>query len=440
MQKKFLKFFLVIFLNISVFVSVYSQSVQESKFISTILPITNLSINVKPPEARIDIYDSSKNLFKREFIEDGAFSINLPDGKYTVVIQKGYEYEPYREEIDIREGSIKKLEVELKKIYDMEKLGWYCGDTHMHTTFSDGSQKFPVLIKAAKAEGLNWIVTTEHNEGCIKAWKHLYKFRDNYNTPYFNACFGEEVTTFHSGHFNALFVEGYVNYLLPLKEIIKETHKYNGLISANHPFFGVNLQEGDMGSYFTQLVNGWAEFEEELDGIEVWNGKWCWENEEALRYYFHNILNKGYKFFAIAGTDTHNFYSAPCGTPRTYVYLGDKKLSCENIKKSIKEGKIFLTNAPLVLFDIRGKIPGEELEVKKGEKVNFNIEIKSIYNLSHFFIIKNGSPCFYRNIKGKKEHSEKVTLSIDRDSWYILRVYGEGETQAITNPVWVKTK
>jgi hypothetical protein len=195
-----------------------------------------------------------------------------------------------------------------------------------------------------------------------------------------------------------------------------------------------------MASYFTQLVNNWAEFEPELDGIEVWNGHWIWENEEALRYYFYNILNKGYKFFAIAGTDTHNFYHAPPGTPRTYVYLGNKKLSRENVKEAMKSGRIFITNGPLVQFDIEGKIPGETLEIKKPDKLNFNIEIKSINNLSHFFIIKNGAPCFYKKIEGNKEYSQKINIPVDGDCWYVLRVYGEKDTQAITNPIWIKLK
>lgn len=394
----------------------------------------NLIVTVTPAEARVDIYEHDKgSIFKREFVDNGSLSLNLPEGKYWIVILRGYEYQPHQEEVEIKEKEIKKINVNLKHLYNMNKLGWYSGDAHMHTIYSDGKQKFPILVRAAKAEGLNWIITTEHNEGVIKSWEHLHKH--NYNTPLFQLYFGEEVTTFHSGHFNALGAEGYLDYRLPLEEIIAQTHKYKGLIVANHPFSGPLL--GNLSSYFWQVENGYAKFQPDLDGVEVWNGGWEWEDEEALKYYFH-LLNQGYKFFASANTDTHNFYSTPPGTPRTYVYLGEKKLSKEEVKTALKLAKIFLTSGPLLQFDINGKTPGETLKVKLKENITFNIKIKSIYNLSSLFIIKNGFVFYYNGKLTGKEHMETVSFPADKNSWYLLRVLGENGTQAITNPIWIK--
>jgi len=174
-----------------------------------------------------------------------------------------------------------------------------------------------------------------------------------------------------------------------------------------------------------------------LDGVEVWNGDWNWENEETLKYYFH-LLNQGYKFFALANTDTHNVYSNPPGTPRTYVYLGEKKLSKEEVKTALKLAKIFLTSGPLLQFDINGKTPGETLKVKLKENITFNIKIKSVYSLSSLFIIKNGFVFYYNGKLTGKGHMETVSFPADKNSWYLLRVLGENGTQAITNPIWIK--
>lgn len=42
-------------------------------------------------------------------------------------------------------------------------IGWYRGDCHVHSTYSDGELTPPQLAAAARAAGLDFLATTDHN-------------------------------------------------------------------------------------------------------------------------------------------------------------------------------------------------------------------------------------------------------------------------------------
>lgn len=420
-----------------------------------ILQITALSktengklvIKTTPLHTRIDIFKDNK-LFKRNITNnDGILEENLPKGKYQIIISKGLEYKPYKKDIVIKEKELN-LNVNIEKVYDMQAVGWYSGDAHLHSQFSDGAQKFPQVVLGAKAEGLNWIVPTEHNEGASKLWKHLQK--NNYNTDDFCVIFGEEVTTFNLGHFNAIGIKGYVFPVVETaKEIFDNTHKYGGLVVINHPFAG-DLQFRKLSSYLWQVNADEAEFFDNFDGIEVWNSNFGWDDEETLRYWF-KLLNEGKRYFAIASTDSHNIFTNPLGIPRTYVYLGDKKLTQENILSALKNCNAFLTSGPLVQFTIKDKIPGETAKCKKNEELELNIKVQGFDIINEIQVIKDGFIYFNSNkeviyegnVEGYTpelgyEHIEKLKITPKKNSWYVVRVKTKSGLQAITNPIWVE--
>lgn len=406
-----------------------------------------LFIKTTPLNVRVEIFKDGK-LIKRNITDNECkFEENLPGGIYQIIISKGPEYKPFKKEIEIKDEQII-IEANLEKIYDMGKLGWYSGDAHLHSRFSDGNQRFPEVVQVAKSEGLNFIIPTEHNEGAGKLWKHLEK--NNYNTDDFCVLFGEEVTTFTLGHFNALGCKGYVSQMVQTaKEIFDNTHQYEGLAVINHPFTG-DHQFGKFSSYLWQVNSGDAEFFDNFDGIEIWNSSFGWDDEETLKYWF-KLLNEGKKYFAIANTDSHNAFNSPLGTPRTYIYLGDKKLTRENILFALKNCNAFLTSGPIVQFTINGKIPGEIVKCKKGEELDLNIKVQCLDIINEIQVIKDGFIFFNSNkdviyegnVEGYTselgyEHTEKLKIIPKKNSWYLVRIKTKNGNQAITNPIWIE--
>lgn len=52
---------------------------------------------------------------------------------------------------------------------------WLCGDTHMHSSISDGKYTPDELIEKCKAKGLDWIIITDHNKKRGRRKKLLFR-------------------------------------------------------------------------------------------------------------------------------------------------------------------------------------------------------------------------------------------------------------------------
>ncbi len=84
------------------------------------------------------------------------------------------------------------------------QAGWYRGDFHAHTHYSDGIHTPAQLVEVARAEGLDFITITDHNT--IDA---LSKFGEE---PTILIIPGLEVTL-KEGHFNVLGMEGWLDWM-----------------------------------------------------------------------------------------------------------------------------------------------------------------------------------------------------------------------------------
>lgn len=407
---------------------------------TTIFSETTVRGIVSPHPARVEVYQAEKLLSRVITDEEGNFEFKLQEGKYKIILSHGFEFKPYILEVDTLSfrQTPEVMKITLERICNMKELGWVSGDSHLHSKFSDGKQFFPELVRAARSEGLNWLCPTEHNDGAIKCYQHLYKHKF-YSGDDFITFLGEEVGPnalgWGYGHFNAIGIEGFVPGYYPNKfnarEIINATHKYKGLVLINHPFDDI-APKNTSGSYFWCLENTDIPQELGFDGMEGF------DSEEALRYWY-KLLDEGRKLFLIGNTDSHDVYGTPLGSKRTYIYLGENKLSKENILSSLKSMKAFCTSGPLLQFTVNGKMLGEELIIKKGEKINISLNIKSIFELRKYQIIKNGFPSYEKEISGNS-YQENFSLPVYKSCYLILRVWTVDGKQAITNPIWVKIK
>ena len=71
------------------------------------------------------------------FVTREPSSVEAPAGDYTVVVERGPEYERFEETITLTDEQPVELTVNLRKWIDMNGLGWYSGDFHIHRTVED---------------------------------------------------------------------------------------------------------------------------------------------------------------------------------------------------------------------------------------------------------------------------------------------------------------
>ena len=69
------------------------------------------------------------------FHNAGEFELTLPVGGTSLNIVKGFEYLPQSVEVEVEEGEVAQLTIELEQMTDMGAKGWYSASTHVHANY-----------------------------------------------------------------------------------------------------------------------------------------------------------------------------------------------------------------------------------------------------------------------------------------------------------------
>ncbi|MCP5118307.1 MAG: hypothetical protein GY953_46435 [bacterium] len=87
------------------------------------------------------------------FYVDGAFSMEVPAGSYTLSISKGFEYLRQTQSVELAAGASESREVKLERWIDMPARGWYSADDHVHLQRSP--REDPLIGKWMEAEDIH---------------------------------------------------------------------------------------------------------------------------------------------------------------------------------------------------------------------------------------------------------------------------------------------
>ncbi|MBS2534428.1 CehA/McbA family metallohydrolase [Catenulispora sp. NF23] len=218
--------------------------------------------------------------------------------------------------------------------------GWYRGDLHVHSVYSDGELTPQQLAAEARAAGLDFLATTEHNASDAHgAW-------GQHAGDDLLVILGEEVTT-RTGHWLALGIPAgqVIDWIYGVREEIlqrhlDEVHSTGGLCVAAHPHAPY------ASGTFMYPYQG-------LDAVEVWNGPWSselpWQadNETALaewgRALAADIHHERWRP-AIGNSDTH--LQSQIGIAHTVVLA--EKLSTDAILAGIRAGHSWIAESAAV--------------------------------------------------------------------------------------------
>lgn len=380
--------------------------------------------DITSPQTRLESYVIYTNL------NGSSFIALIPDALYTITVSRGFEYEPYTL---LTSGERSILTVPLRRILSRPK-GWYCGDSHMHTIYSDGNDTPLQMVEAGIGEGLDWVVLTDHGVYLlIKNVLQAHKEGMALSRPgKFVVIPGEEFTvpSYHANVINGTVTEPAT---VSLNQLVRTVRKMNTpqhpiTVKLNHPYWGGTIKAPDIARE-TSL----------LPLIELWNDDP--PNEPRSAYLLWELLNRGLKIFGDTATDTHNRKTSKVGARRTYVYLGDLPLTAENVTKALSDGHSFVSRGALIFFSIEGKIPGEEVIMKEGKSLKINITVESISPIDRVELVNNGKVLHTISVGGAKRFSAELSLPFDK-GWVIAQAV-EKDTVfplAMTNPIFLKER
>ncbi len=224
-----------------------------------------------------------------------------------------------------------------RHIPDAAEPGWYRGDLHMHTVYSDGSGTPAEVAVAAVEAGLDFFGITDHN----RAQSPVGLTPQGDGWPVLVA--GVEVTTY-AGHFNVWGTERWYDFREPtaegLQRAVDAALEDGGTVSLNHPRpFGPEWEYPEVTGFHT---------------IEAWNSWWAVFNAHSLAYW-QRQLDREDALPMIGGSDMHQHrsYGAPerpleparIGFPTTWVQV-DGELTPEAILAAVREGRTFVSESP----------------------------------------------------------------------------------------------
>ncbi|MGL4739988.1 MAG: CehA/McbA family metallohydrolase [Sarcina sp.] len=329
--------------------------------------------------------------------------------------------------------SKKKYKISNNEI-DLNKLNFFYGVPHSHTSFSTGKGTPGECIEIAYRNDLDFLIITDHNNYLEKSpklnkWQTINKLVSKYNKKNsdFIVIAGFEVSSSEFGHFNIInppnYFTGNVDNITALMLwCLKDT---NTLVFINHPHSNVtNIP-------LTKISNSL------ICSIEIGNGTFGKKYTKHDKIYF-NMLDKGWKLSAINGQDNHNLN---IGKEENLTCIISHSLSKNDLIYGLKNRHTFSTESKSLkmYFTINNIFMGGIVNLTSS-KLKFLIYIEdSIKKIDKIQIITSNNKIIKENldldlhkIKFMYEHKHNIA-----EKWFVVKVILYDKREAISSPIFI---
>jgi hypothetical protein len=300
-------------------------------------------------------------------VEPGRWHVIL--GPYTVV-PAGLDY---RVEITLRYGDPGPAFVPDPAPERATGRGraWYRGDMHLHTVHSDGTYQPADVAAGARAAGLDFIASTDHNTSSTAAvW-------GAHAGPDLLVVDGEEITT-RNGHWLAVGLPAgtWIDWRYratdgSFAEFAGRVHRLGGLVIGAHP-------------YCPFVGCSWKFGYGRLDAVEVWNGPWTVDDEVSVSTWDGLLVEDGRSgrwLPAVGNSDAHR-PGQVIGLPQTAVLA--RGLDTRAILDGVRAGHSWIAESAAVQLSFacsaagRTAGIGERLAVSDGTAVTAAVSVSGV--------------------------------------------------------------
>lgn len=415
-----------------------------------------------------DNYIRSERSFESHYFHTaGNAQLTIPLGRIDVEVMKGFEYQVARE--SLASSPHAQLVVRLKPMQIPRETDsqWLSADLHVHMNYGGTYRNTPArLVAQEAAENLflieNLIVNKEQR---IPDIAYFRTTPDPASSAAHWLLHGQEFHTPYWGHLGLLNLSR--NYLLPDYATYGNTaaaspapanatvadlaHRQHAVVGYVHPFDIVVNPATD-----PTLTNG-EPLDEALElPVDIALGKADYievtgfSDHRMTAEVWYRLLNCGFHLPTGAGSDTMANYASlrgPVGLTRVYARVPNSHATPPAWLDSLKKGRTFASNAPLIGFTLGGRELGDELKLPTGEsKVKFKAWMRSIVPVDHLQIVCNGRVARDLKLGGTRESADaEDTIPISQSGWCLLRASSDQPEHpvlddyvyATTSPIYV---
>jgi Tol biopolymer transport system component len=407
-----------------------------------------------------DGFDPSHTPFEAHYFYAKTASVEVPEGPIVVDVTKGFEYSAQRRTIDPKTASSDDCTFHLEKLDWGRGPGpkWVSGDLHAHMNYGGTYRsERSILLQNAEGEGVrivnNLVVNKEQRFPDIES--AAFDESSKYSSEDATIVLGQEFHTSYWGHRGILnlkdhlLLPGYAGYpntaaasLYPMNaDVYDMAHAQGALVGAVHPF------DAEPDPFATPAEKITDELPVDvalgkLDYMEIVG----FSDHRATAAVWYRLLNLGFRIPAGAGTDATTDYAAPIrgqvGMDRVYASVPGESVDVQAWMDSLKKGRTFATNGPLIEFTLGGHKVGGELKFDGAQAaVPFTAKLRSIVPVDHFEVVCNGRVAQTLPLQEARDSGDlKGTLPLKESGWCVLRASSDNaEYPVLDNYVYATT-
>ena len=406
-----------------------------------------------------DSFDRKERRFEAHYFDTkGTSEVTVPAGKVQLGVMRGFEYRFEELSLQVVAGRTSEARISLRPIeWRSSDTRWVSGDAHVHMNYAGTYRNTPShLIEQAAAENLaiieNLVVNKEQRFPDIAYFSpkldpasnedHLLQHAQEFHTSYWG----------HLGLLNLtrnLILPGYAGYpnteaasLFPANANVADlAHEQGALVGYVHPLDSVPdpVKTAVTFELPADVALG------KVNYIEVVG----FSDHKSTAAVWYKLLNCGFRLPTAAGTDFMGNYASlrgPIGLNRVYAEAPTGPLKLEPWLESIKAGRTFATNGPLLRFELGRKTPGGEVHLDRKQEVSFRASLGSIVPVDHLQIVCNGKVARELELSSDRTTAyAEGKVALEGSGWCILRAFSDKAEYPIldlypyatTSPVYV---
>jgi hypothetical protein len=364
---------------------------------------------------------------------DGVCEINLPAGSTRVEIHKGLEFRSVDTQVDLLPGKLA-LRFSLERWVDLRSEGWFSGDTRAqfltpHTALLEGAGEDLAVVNLLARD---WRVIDWQGEKFV-------------TMPSLTAFSGERPALELPGH---MVVVNTLNSASRLGQVaLLNCHRIVYPLSFSDPWLNWTIAD-------------WCDQCHRKAGLVVWNpegrarfpgslsykddklynfgevladlvlGKFdAFEVEELhvscspSNHAWYNFLNCGFRLPLVGSANKHDNTRA-LGQVRTYARLREgEEFNYGNWIEAVRAGRTFVTNGPLLSFEVNGRQPGDVLSLPAGAAhISVRARAKNLRPIERIEIVVNGKvAAVSKNTGDSLEAAVEVDVPLPGSAWVAAR-------------------
>ena len=363
------------------------------------------------------------------FVLDGSHTLRLATGVYTFEMERGLEYKQRTGHFVIQEGARDTKLVQMERFVDMRGEDWWSGDLHIQRPLND----VELLMRA-----------DDLHVGSVITWKNGDNRRlRNSPLPQVHRFDGNRVRNLRAGqdqrrggtllYFNLpepLDLPAATREYPPSAAFLKQTRQFpHAHVDIEKPFWWdmpVWIASGMVDSIGIAHDHLWRDGgeDDESDGKPRdrssypgphGNGRW------STDIYYH-LLNSGIRIPPSAGSGS-GVAPNPVGYNRVYVYI-DGEFSYEKWWAALRDGRVVVTNGPLLRPSVQNRPPGHVFRIPAGQTVELEIDLRLATRdkIEYLEIVRDGRVAHaVRLDKWAAAGGRLPALSFDRSGWFLVR-------------------